>query len=98
MDDTFAKINNLKERVNKFSTGKKLQYFDLQIVKQYIIPILISIPFLLLIIFKPKFLYIEIKNKNVFSYKKLLMYTLIFSTILVVGYYVYIYKIATTIK
>lgn len=93
-DDIFTKINNLKERVNKFSSDKKLQYFDLQIVKQYIIPILISITFLLLIIFKPKFLYIENKNKNVFSYKKLLMYTMIFSTILVVGYYVYKYKIS----
>jgi len=93
-DDIFTKINNLKERVNKFSSDKKVQYFDLQIVKQYIIPILISITFLLLIIFKPKFLYIENKNKNVFSYKKLLMYTMIFSTILVVGYYVYKYKIS----
>jgi hypothetical protein len=93
MDETFVKINNLKERVNKFS-GKKVEYFDLQNVKQYIIPILIVIPFILLIIFKPKFLYIENKEKTVFSYKKLLMYTLIFSTILVVGYYTYTRKIA----
>ena len=92
-NETIQRINDLKSKINRFSLGKPI---DLNIQK-YIVPALGIAPFLLLILFRPTFIYKEYVRKNgssyhKFCYKKYFMFSLIFSIMLVLGYYGYNYN------
>jgi hypothetical protein len=89
-DDELNKVTNEVETM----TGKKLKKHTSQVhthnngyIKIYLI--ITSVIFLFLLGIKPQFLYVSEKNKKVFSYSKLIKYTIIISVSLIILHYIY---------
>jgi hypothetical protein len=92
-DDELNKVTNEVETM----TGKKLKKHTSQVhtynngyikdVKLYLI--ITSVIFLFLLGIKPQFLYVSEKNKKVFSYSKLIKYTVIISVSIIIIHYIY---------
>lgn len=89
------KVKDLELEVNTYM-GKSTPILDLASKNMYIY-IVVGV-LLFLIIFRPTFLYREEipSHKKVFCYKRLFLFWVIFSAVLIVGLYAYNHKLPKT--
>ena len=101
ISDLKRHVGQLRAQVSPYSTKKTKMFsnididVDILLTRFYItIPVVV---FIVLVLFRPGFLYEERIDKDgnnqlTFCFKSLLTYWLLFSTLLVVGVYAYKYK------
>lgn len=92
--DIKTSIENLRKDVNSYTgKGKKTSVLNLEKYKKKIyigVPILV---FLLLLVFKPDMVTTENdKGKRVYSFSKLILWWLVITAVLIIGFFAYNYK------